>query len=584
MKRFLISIFSILVGSLLFAAPASANVNNFYISSYDIDYVLSRDDQERSILEVTESITAEFPMRNQNRGIERFIPDSYDGHPVQLKVLSVKDANQSNWNYTTYDSDGQYTVVRIGDSNRYVQGRQTYVIKYTQRDVTKSFSDTGVDEFYWDTNGTAWSVPIRSLNVSLRVEEDLADALSGEASCYSGSYGSQDQCEISQSETTFTTSATNLPAGGNVTLAVAFEPGTFAAYEQSWLEKAASVWVIIQGLLTAVSFGLIWFLASRYGSWSRRKKEIGTIVPEYLPPKDSSVSLSGALLGLHATFAAQLIDLAVRHYIKIYEKSEAKLLSPAVYEFEIIRPIDDLREEEKEFLRDVFKDGTSVGAKVDTNSLKKDNSLSMRLMDNPTKIRKLKRTTYDIKQKSPEKSAWFKKFGTVVLVLSLVLLSPPLLVVAIISLVMSSVLWVLTDKGLELYRYLEGLKLYISVAEEERLKMLQSPEGAQKVQTETDDPRKLVKLYERVLPYAVLFGQEKEWNKHLGSYYESTGSQPDWYSGANLAIFNAAAFSSAMSNLNTSINSTGASYSSSGGSSGGGFSGGGGGGGGGGGW
>ena len=114
--------------------------------------------------------------------------------------------------------------------------------------------------------------------------------------------------------------------------------------------------------------------------------------------------------------------------------------------------------------------------------------------------------------------------------------------------------------------------------------MLQSPEGANKVQVDLSDPKKLVELYEKLLPYAVLFGQEKEWNKRLGDYYQSAGVQPDWYSGANMAAFNAAAFSSAMSNLNTSINSTGAGFSSSGGSSGGGFSGGGGGGGGGGGW
>lgn len=114
--------------------------------------------------------------------------------------------------------------------------------------------------------------------------------------------------------------------------------------------------------------------------------------------------------------------------------------------------------------------------------------------------------------------------------------------------------------------------------------MLQSPEGAEKTQVDTADPKKLVRLYERVLPYAVLFGQEKEWNKQLGSHYQSTGQQPDWYTGASLAAFNAASFSSAMTSLTTSINSTGTSYSSSGGSSGGGFSGGGGGGGGGGGW
>ena len=113
--------------------------------------------------------------------------------------------------------------------------------------------------------------------------------------------------------------------------------------------------------------------------------------------------------------------------------------------------------------------------------------------------------------------------------------------------------------------------------------MSQSPERAEKVDIkDPTKPAQLVKLYERVLPYAVLFGQEKEWSKRLGEYYARTNSSPDWYTG-NTA-FNAVVFSSMMSNFSTAVSTTSASSSSTGGSSGGGSSGGGGGGGGGGGW
>ena len=142
--------------------------------------------------------------------------------------------------------------------------------------------------------------------------------------------------------------------------------------------------------------------------------------------------------------------------------------------------------------------------------------------------------------------------------------------------------WSLTDKGLVLRRYLAGLKMYIGVAEAERLQMLQSPEGAEKVQVNASNEKQLVKLYERVLPYAVLFGQEKKWSAQLGQYYEQVGEQPDWYSGQG--AFNAAAFAAGMNSL-SSVASSASDYSStSGGSTGGGFAGGGGGGGGGGGW
>ena len=141
---------------------------------------------------------------------------------------------------------------------------------------------------------------------------------------------------------------------------------------------------------------------------------------------------------------------------------------------------------------------------------------------------------------------------------------------------------VLTDKGLALRRHLAGLKRYIGVAEVERLQMLQSPEGAEKVKVDAADEKQLVKLYERVLPYAVLFGQEKEWSAQLGKYYEQVGEQPDWYSGQG--VFNAAVFSAGMSNLSSTAVSISSFESSTGGSTGGGFAGGGGGGGGGGGW
>lgn len=585
MKKLLLAIMSVTVLLATGTVPAAAaGLNDFTITSYAIDYTLARDSEERSTLTTKETITAEFPATDQNHGIERYIPREYDGHPTSLNIQSVTDATGKAWRHTTYAS-GAYTVLRIGDADRYVHGEQTYVITYTQRDVTKHYADTGHDEFYWDTNGTEWQVPIRQLSVSLTVDDSIASVRAGEARCYQGRYGSADQCELAQSGQVYAAQATNLARGENITLALGFAPQTFAAYAPSLLEVLIAIWAVAQLVLGLVSVGLIVWLGVRYSAWHRRKKELGSIVPEYLPPRDASVSLSATLLPMaQATFAAQLVDFAVRHYVKLYETKPKSLWSTAGYEFEIIKPIDSLRAEEQEFLRDIFKGNTAVGAKLGTDQLKKDYGLATRLSDNPKKLRDLIRGGYALQQKDPAKSAWFKRIGTITLVCGLLLLSPPLILTATIAYILGAVLWVFTDEGLALYRYLEGLKLYISVAETERLKLLQSPEGAEKVQVDGTDPKQLVKLYEKVLPYAMLFGQEKQWNKQLGEYYESAHTQPDWYTGTHAAAFSAAAFSSSMSSLTTSIDSTGASSSSSGGSSGGGSSGGGGGGGGGGGW
>ena len=111
------------------------------------------------------------------------------------------------------------------------------------------------------------------------------------------------------------------------------------------------------------------------------------------------------------------------------------------------------------------------------------------------------------------------------------------------------------------------------MAEADRLKFLQSVDGADTTN------EGIVKLYETLLPYAIIFGQEKSWLKSLDQYYklvdEKDMALPVWYAFSN----------SSFHSLNSSISSSVSLPGSSGGSGfSGGFSGGGGGGGGGGGW
>lgn len=153
-------------------------------------------------------------------------------------------------------------------------------------------------------------------------------------------------------------------------------------------------------------------------------------------------------------------------------------------------------------------------------------------------------------------------------------------------------------EGAEKVDYLLGMRDYLKLAEADRLKMLQSPEGAERVRVLGINPKlptERVKLYEKLLPWAVLWGVENEWAKELAIYYNQ--ESPDWFSSSG--AFNAALLSNSLSSFAntttvsqsyTSRSGSGSSWSGSsggsfsGGSSGGGFSGGGGGGGGGGGW
>ncbi|MCB1493061.1 MAG: DUF2207 domain-containing protein [Rhodobiaceae bacterium] len=134
-----------------------------------------------------------------------------------------------------------------------------------------------------------------------------------------------------------------------------------------------------------------------------------------------------------------------------------------------------------------------------------------------------------------------------------------------------------TVLGQKLMDEIEGFRMYLSVAEAERMNMAGAPDFT------TD-------LYERYLPYAIGLGVEKPWSEALEEHLRKTGGtteyRPGFYRGSNWNSGRIAASTAALaSTVGSSIASAMPAPKSSGsGSSGGGFSGGGGGGGGGGGW
>jgi uncharacterized membrane protein len=125
-----------------------------------------------------------------------------------------------------------------------------------------------------------------------------------------------------------------------------------------------------------------------------------------------------------------------------------------------------------------------------------------------------------------------------------------------------------TEKGAELAWKISGFKLYMNVAEKYRQRFYEQEN-----------------IFEKLLPYAILFGMTKKWINKMKIIYgqEYVNSyHPVWFvmaAGSNFNSFDS--LNSAISNISTSISS---SVGSGSGASGGGFSGGGGGGGGGGGW
>ena len=584
MKRLILGI--LIAGSLLVGSGQAAfasQTDNFTITKFDAEYSLGRDGENRSTLAATWRITANFPP-NQNHGIAPIFVKNYDGHPTSFSLKSVTDERGASLKHSWNGNE-----LRIGDKDTYVRGEKTYIIKFTQRDVTKHYRDTGRDEFYWDVIGNEWRVPMENVRVSMKLDQSLQAARRGELFCYVGRYGSTKRCGVSGDKGETVTNVSRLNRREGITMAVGFNSGTFAEYQESLVERLIKIWAMVQIPASILAVILMIWCGWRYRRLFGRKNELNPIPPEYLPPNQASVLASAyilkkydALMVKGSAKVAQMLDLAVRHYIKLYEVKKASFLRSAQYEIEIVKDLKELRPEESEVVRDMF--GSSMpnpGQRLNLKKLQNSMSYAARTRDDDRNLKNLVCGKYGLCEQKPANKRAVQKWAVGVGVIGVLLLSPLLLAVAAILFALSFG-WSLTDEGLALRRYLAGLKMYIGAAETERLQMLQSPEGAEKVKVDATDEKQLVKLYERVLPYAVLFGQEKEWSAQLGKYYEQVGEQPDWYSGQG--AFNAAVFAAGMNSL-SSVASSASDYSStSGGSTGGGFAGGGGGGGGGGGW
>ncbi|HSE29872.1 MAG TPA: DUF2207 domain-containing protein [Candidatus Saccharimonadales bacterium] len=562
----------------------AANVQDFKIPRFEADYYLSSDKEAVSELRVEERITAIFPNFNQNHGILRAIPESYDGHGLELSIISVKNAQDQNVPYETYSENGNL-VLQIGEADTYVHGEQIYKISYLMRGVTLNLDDH--DELYWDVNGDQWQQQMTNVEARVHLTPELAAKLQDQKFCFTGSFGETNQfCDITTNDslsgkTITVKSDTALDAGQTLTFALLFNSDAFVAYKPS--AKVVLRWVAIAAVVVLPPVIALIIVVRNWRRYGRDPKGRGIIVPEYLPPKNITVLESNALLTERfesKAISAQIIDLAVRHFIKIYEIKENKLIGHKTdYEIEYNRD-GELAKEEREVLSLIFgSQNPRKGDKVKLGSISKTLA---------TKVQKLGKdinsnlATKGYFRVAPEKAKTpYIVVGAMLMVVGFVFVpwTIGLILAGLIVMIASGTMPARTALGVEKRDHLLGLKMYMQLAEAERIKVLQSPQGTLTEKVNVDDKKQLVKLYERLLPYAMLFGIEKEWAKQLAHLYEQ---EPSWYSGST--TFNSVVFASTLSSFESASAASFAPPSSGGSGGSGGFSGGGGGGGGGGGW
>lgn len=626
------------------AAILPTGVDDFTYDSFDADYWLVRGTGGTSELLTTETIIARFPDIDQNRGIIRALPKDDSGIEHDTRVLSVMGAAGAAIPWWV-EEDEDWVYVLTGDDS-FVRGPQTYVITYEMSDVVLRYEDTQADEFYWDTVGTDHAQPFGSVTAKVHVAGDAAEGILAErAFCYTGPAQSTEQCDItgptpetdwsaeatawamsrgapdaSASAVSFEARDTELGADENVTVAIGFAQGTFNAPTPPppppypWWEWVLPLLALLLGPF-AIMFSIV------MGIVARRNPDDSPVIVEYSPPVDESPTLSAGVLDVpERAFAAHVVDLAVRDVLEITASGDRQDAA----DFDVVlRDPSGLAHDDRRIITTLFGSDAKRGAVVDLGSFARKPPIRA-----VTYVRRIDEFTIQRGYRAPlpgwiasvRSFAMMAGFGSAIL-LGFFLDGPPsvlrdlgetgtfifwgALASGFVSFIIVPFLplpkTVLTRAGGAHKTYLEGIRRYLALAEEDRLRAAQTPQSADLVASGRraygDEPNAagtdVVNVYERLLPYAILFGMQREWVSVIRAasavavptvarlaLFDSVTSNSLSDTSSSIGRLAATPVSRGSSGSSGSSSSWSSSSSSSGGSSGGGFSGGGGGGGG----
>lgn len=466
--------------------------------------------------------------------------------------------------------------IRIGDPDIEIDGFHTYVVRYTVENAIGYFED--FDEIYWDVTGSEWAYPIRAVTATVILptiveEKDLRIA------SYCGAVGSTASCgdatvvtnhESGRTEVHFVLDG-ELAPHENMTIAVGFPKGIVAAPPPA---PQLPEWVgyVEQWPLFVIAILPLYLFRNRFSYITRRRAYYShnPVVPEYdfdeLTPLQALAIHKGVVQS--SKIGAEIVWLAAHGYLTITEEAKG------AYRFDSTGKDTSTLSSFDKSLHDGIAGHTNT-------SLKYVFYTTVRSIIAAVEAG-LATDGYQEKTGQRFRNSRGGAFGLClflainpgIFIWGLIgwkvglAFSGVMLVCGLLSLILGAEPF-LSEKGLAVERKLLGLREYIKTAEQARLAYHHAPER------KPED-------FERLLPYAMIFGLERSWARHFESM---SLPPPNWYHSSSSSAFSVGAFSSSMSTFSRSTGSSlSASPGGSGGSGGGGSSGGGGGGGGGGSW
>jgi uncharacterized membrane protein YgcG len=573
-KRFLSATLALLAALTL---PTSAGADERILS---FDSVLAI--QPDGSLDVTENIRVRAEGNNIRRGIYRDFPTHYQDRygnavVVDFKLINVERDGQPEPSFTENLSNG----VRINTGNDNflpVPSEYTYAIHYRTNRQLGFFPDH--DELYWNVTGLGWNFPIDEASAQVTLPTPVpSEKLVLDA--YTGPSGAKGRDFLGKSEapgTAIFQTTRGLGPNEGLTIVVGFPKGIFpeptGLQRFSWfLRDNSGVLVALVGLLL---LGLFYFWDwMRYG----RDPHAGPIFPQYEPPQGfcpGELRMLRRMSNDKLCFSADVVDMAVRGYLDIHEGYE-----DAGWQL-IQKPgatLDALTMSQRSLATALFKDDNYITL---TNA--EASRVQGALAAHQAEMSKRLQPRYY--QSNGGIIGIGFVFSLIVGVIAFLFSGghgiPALVVLGVVAIAMhilfARLMKAPTVEGRKLMDEIEGLKMYMSVAERDELKSMPGPDHP---------PVMDAKRYEVLLPYAMALEVEQAWTKKFTAAVGVAAAQqstPTWYHGMGTtnSMGLAGIGNSLSSALTSQISSASTPPGSSSGGGGGGFSGGGGGGGGGG--
>lgn len=538
--------------------------------------------QADGALLVTETIRVRAEGDNIRRGIYRDLPTRYTdryGNRVEVafELLSVERDGRHEPNFTERLGNG----VRINTGNDDflpTPAEFTFTIRYRTTRQLGFFADH--DELYWNVTGLGWDLPIDEVRarVSLPAPVDPAQLrLDG----YTGRRGEQGKDYRASSAdpgvATFHMTRSLAPGEG-LTIAVGFPKGIIAApsaaRQVGWfLRDNRGVLVALAGLIL---LGLFYFRRwTRFGV----DPQAGPVFPRYQPPEGFAPGELRMLRRMshdQRCFSADVVDMGVRGFLQIHQGAGSK-------GWRLVREPraspDSLTDSQRALAASLFEAGDEIQLK-NTEAARVSAAIAAHAAQ---MSKRLKPQYFQSHGGTVFMGVAFSVLvGFIALGLSGGNGMPALIVLGAMALVAHLVFARLmkapTPEGRKLLDEIEGLRMYLSVAERDELKAVAGP---------GHPPALDAKRYESLLPFAMALQVEEAWTrKFTAAVGMATAQQssPAWYHGGNLSSPTSLASigNSIGSALTQQISASSTPPGSSSGGGGGGSSGGGGGGGGGG--